>query len=169
MNEQAELSYMYLDTEQDRRKLMDAIEGVRREVLAVVKATPEADYYVPRYHGWSLAAVLGHLNMADSLAMFSIRASLVGMQPKISDQTLHRMNDFMARMFKNRVVETSCSSMAKNQERIADLILNLPVDRFSRSVYVPTVGVLTVEKALQYFFLFHWQHHLQDLRTGAEV
>lgn len=169
MNNQAELSYMYLDTEQDRRKLLQEIEAVRRDVLALVEATPESEYYTPRYHGWSLAAMLGHLNMADSMSMFLIRASLVGMQPNISEQTLHRMNDFFARLFQKRVVETSCKSIVKNQERIHDLIINLPMDRFSRPVNVPLAGQLTVEKALQYLFLFHWQHHLQELRTGASA
>ncbi len=166
MSEQTQTTYpyVYLDSEQDRKQLITKIKEVRREVLALIDAMQDTDYYEPRYHGWSLAATIAHLNMSDSLGMLLIRAALVGIPVRVSAQQNDSINDFMAKVFKRRLVTTSRQSVEKNQKRIADLILTLPMDRFSRTVYMPGQGDLTIEKALQYLYLFHWQHHLNIMR-----
>ena len=43
--------------------------------------------------------------------------------------------------------------------------MQLPIDRYTREVYHPPSGsYLTVERALQQYFLFHWQEHLQTMQ-----
>lgn len=165
MSTQTQLPFIYLDTEADRETLIQRIESVRESVLALADAVPESEWYTPRYHGWSLGATLGHLNLVDSLSMFLIRAALVGFRPRISDNTLHRANDFTARVFQRRLVPSSRRSALNNQDRIYDLIRSLPMDRLSTDVYIPTIGTLTVEKGLQYLFLFHWEGHLETMRA----
>lgn len=161
-----ELPYIYLDGPKEREQLIEQIRAVRQEMRDLVKTIPEAEWYEPRYHDWTLAALLGHLNFMDNIWMLVLRAGLLGIHPSVSDSFVNQMNQFMTRVFSKRLVPASLKSIDKNEERIADLIQTLPVSQFTKSVYSPQDnGYITVERALQRFFLFHWQEHLNTLRS----
>jgi hypothetical protein len=167
MNDQPKRVYLYLDDVPERQHLIDEIAKVRQDVLRVIERVPEADYYTPRYHGWSLAAMLGHLNLVDQLSIRLIQAALLGFRPTVSLGMLNRSNDFMARVYRKRLVRTSLRSMERNEKRIAELIHHLPVGKFSKSVFHPgQQQYITIERALQDLFLYHWHDHL---RTMHEV
>jgi len=157
--------FRYLDTDADRQELVADIRRVRQSVIQTAESVPQDRHYEPRYHGWSLAALLTHLNTIDSLALIEIKLSLLGIRPAIPLSTLNWFNDSTARLFQRRVVATTLHGMQGNEKRIVDLILTLPMDRFTREVYHPPSGCyLTVERALQQYYLFHWQEHLQTLQ-----
>lgn len=160
-----EMQYIYLDSEVERQQLIDAMHAVRQDVAALARSIPEDEWYTPRYHGWSLAAMLGHLNFSDNISLLLIKAALLGFKPTFSKQTVDRLNHFTTRLFQKRVVSTSLVGMDKNMARLSDFIMTLPMDRFSLKVYHPMRAQhLTIEKALQDFFLFHWQQHLAEMR-----
>lgn len=170
MTKDIKREYRFLDGEADRQALVEDIRRVRREVLRLADLVPEARWYEPRYHGWSLAAMLGHLHLSDNLTILNIQMGLIGLTVPVSSGVWNRMNAFTARVFKGRIVETTVRGIQKNEARIAKFILQLPVDKFSRRVYDPPIDrYLTVEQAVQEFFLFHWQDHLRTMHIAEGI
>src|SRR5664279_167619 len=157
--------FRYLDTEAERQELAKDIRTVRQAVIELAESVPEAQWYEPRYHGWSLAALLAHLNTIDNFAMFAIRLSLLGIRPPLSPHALDQFNDLTARVFHRRLVATTIRGLKNNENRIIDFVMTMPIDRFTCEVYhPPTRRYLTVERALQQYFLFHWQEELQMMQ-----
>lgn len=159
--------FRYLDTEDDRRALIDDIRAVRQRVYAIAERTPADQHDALKYHGWSLAAMLAHLYAADRSALWLIRLAVVGIAlPFPSPALLNRLNDGAARLFRRRVVATTLKGLKRTEKAIEQMILTLPESRFSRVVYHPPTGrFLTVERGLQVYFLFHWQEHLATLES----
>jgi hypothetical protein len=165
MNDPLGREYIYLDSEEERKQLVLEISKVRRAVMRVVENIPEDEWYEARYHGWSLAAMLGHLNFIDNMSMFMIRAALVGFRPRVSMRTVDRLNGFTARLFQKRLVSASTKSIKRNEKTIANLIMSLPMSRFSTPVYDPIKAeYTTVERNIQDRFLYHWRGHLKTMR-----
>lgn len=157
--------FRFLDTEADRHELVADIRRVRQAVIQLAESVPSERWYEPRYHGWTLAALLAHLNTIDNLALLGIKLALVGIRPPVSLSALNTFNDFTALVFRGRIVSTTLRSVRRNEDRVADLIMTLPLDRFTREVYHPPSGsYLTIEQAFQQYFLFHWQEHLQTMQ-----
>lgn len=164
MEEEAR-AYIFLDGEEERAALVTRIAHTRRAVRYIVGSVPEDLWYTPRYHGWSLAAMLGHLNLGDNLSMLLLRSALLGLRFRMSTRRLDRINNMSTRLFQKRLVASSLSSMERNQERIAEFVRTLPMSKFSLEVYNPrTQAMTTVERGLQEFFVFHWEEHLTTLR-----
>src|SRR5690606_8209013 len=158
-------NYRYLDGDQERLELIDDIRRVRRAVIQMAETVPEARRYEPRHHGWSLAAMLAHLYLVDRISFWAIQWALAGVRPPIPSALLHGFNALSARIFQNRLTETTIRGIYAHEKRIADFIRRLPMDRFTCPVYDPTIGeYITVERAVQVCFLFHWQEHLQTLQ-----
>ncbi|GAB4511402.1 MAG: hypothetical protein OHK0046_09420 [Anaerolineae bacterium] len=154
--------YIYLDSDVEREQLISEMVQVRRAVIALVQAVPESAHFEPRYDKHSLAALLGYLNLMDNAHMLLVKAALLGIRPAIS---LRWMQGFAAQMFRKRLVNVSLTSIQKNEQRIGDFIRRLPMSKFSTQVYDPTgESFITVERALQQFFLHQWQAHLQTMR-----
>lgn len=163
MNPQSK--YIYLDTPEDRQHLITEIARARAAVQGLVEIVPEKDWYTPRYHGWSLAAMLAHLNMVDSIALLMLRLALLGIHPRLPLSAVHWVNDRAARVYRTRLVPTSLRDMQKNQARISTFIEHLPITQFSKTVQHPVIGPLTVERAIQEFFLYHWHAHLATMHA----
>lgn len=160
----------YLDGDAERHALIADIYKVRQEVIEFAEDVPQAQWYVPRYHGWSLAAMLTHLYLMDHLALIQIKLALLGFPLSVSSATLDRFNDLTSHLFQRRVVATTTQSMLKHQRKIDDFILRLPMDQFTKSIYYPPTGQkMTVEHAIQQYFLFHWRDHLQTLRGEDNI
>lgn len=157
-------SLRYLDSENDRRQLLDEFRQVRRAVISMTETVPEDKWYEPRYHNWSLAAMLGHLQMMDNLNLWLIQLALVGVRPPVPITLVNQWNDTMARVFQRRVVKTTVKGIQKQEKVLEDFIMNLPIDKFTAQVYYPPLNkYLTIEQALQVMFLHHWQNHLQTM------
>ncbi len=157
---------IYLDSAQDREEVLRRVRLVRAAVNTVVEQVPSTDWYTPRYHGWSVAVMLAHLNWVDRLALFTLQAALLNIKPRVSMVAVNRMNDFTARWFARRTVEQSQRTTQKNIQRIADFVIYLPMNKLSKAVfYPPEHDYLTVEKALQRYFIGHWAHHLHEMLT----
>lgn len=162
--------YRYLDSEEDRRQLVEDIRRVRREVQRIVNLVPDAKWYEPRYHGWSLAAMLGHLQLMDTLALRAMQVALLGLHVPLPETALNRFNDLTASVFKQRLVSTTIRGIQRDEKRITEFVLHLPMDRFTRTVYHPTLGMyLTLEQAMQEFFYYHWLGHLQTMRQVEDI
>ncbi len=157
--------FRYLDTEAERQDLVADIRRVRQEVIQLAESVPPERYYEPRYHGWSLAALLAHFNTIDNFAMFAIKLSLLGIHPPLAPDLLDQFNHLTAHLFHQRIVATTIRQMKTNETRVIDFIMTLPIERFTCEVYHPSSrSYLTVEKALQQYFLFHWQEHLETMQ-----
>jgi hypothetical protein len=88
----------------------------------------------------------------------------------VPSPVLHGFNSLSARIFQKRLTDTTIRGIRKVEGRIADFILRLPVDRFTTPVWDPgSDQYLTVERALQVAFLFHWQEHLLTLQKVEGV
>ncbi|MBK8023597.1 MAG: hypothetical protein IPK19_19720 [Chloroflexi bacterium] len=161
----------YLDGEAERQALVADIHEVRQQVIAFARTVPQEEWYEPRYHGWSLAAMLAHLHLMDSIAMLQIKLALLGFRVGVSASQLNTFNDACARFFRRRVLTTTLEGIDRQERQIAEFILRLPMSRFTRTIHYPPTGEsLTVERAIQQYFLFHWQHHLSTLlgRNGDD-
>ncbi|HVU12813.1 MAG TPA: DinB family protein [Phototrophicaceae bacterium] len=162
--------FRYLDTDEDRQQLVSDIRHVRQQVIQMAESIPPEQQYEPRYHGWSLAAMLAHLDTIDGLALTGIKLALIGLRPPISLAMLNGFNDMTARIYQRRVVTTTIKGIQRTEKRIDDLIMTLPMDRFTREVYhPPSASYLTVERALQQYFLFHWHEHLQTMQRERGI
>ncbi len=158
--------YRYLDGEAERRILVRDMRAVRQLAAQIAGDIPADRHYEPRYHGWSLAALLAHLHTVDAYGLWIIRFALIGFSVPLSMSMINRFNDLTAGVYRRRVVATTLSGIDKNADKIADFIMTVPMERFSKQVYhPPSAGFLTVEKALQQYFLFHWQEHLDTVRA----
>ncbi len=156
--------FRYLDTDEDRQHLVNDIHRVRQQVIQMAESIPSEQHYEPRYHGWSLAAMLAHLNTIDGLALTGIQLALIGIHPPISTGMLNWFNDTTARVYQRRLVAATIKGIQRTEKRIDDLVLTLPIDRFTREVYhPPSASYLTAERAIQQYFLFHWQEHLHTM------
>lgn len=170
MDIQDNRGFRFLDTEDDRRELAADMHRVRQSVIQLVERVPAAQVYEPRYHGWSPAAMLAHLNTIDNLALLGIKLALLGIRLPLPEGALNSFNDFTAQIFQRRVIETTIRSVHANEKRIVAFITTLPVARFTKEVYYPQGGeYLTVERAIQQYFLFHWQDHLEAMQRAEGV
>jgi hypothetical protein len=147
-------AYRYLDGDAERRELVADVEQI-------AMAVPENRRFEPRYHGLSLAALLAHLHFSDRIALWGIQMALLGLRPPVPMALVNVLNGLTARLFVKRVPDATIRGIRAHEKRVADFILRLPMDRYTRQVYDPTSeSYLTVERALQVAFLFHWQEHL---------
>jgi len=170
MSGEVNRTYRFLDTQADREALVAEIRHVRRAVLQLVDDVPREKWYEPRYHNWTPAAMLGHLHLMDNFLLFWLQLALVGIHPPIPAGLRDGFNDLMAEVFRKRVMETTINSVRRNEARVTDFVMRLPVDRFTRPVFAPVAQTyITVEQGLQEFFLFHWQDHLQTMRQVEDM
>ncbi|MBC8098521.1 MAG: DinB family protein [Armatimonadetes bacterium] len=157
-------TYRYLDSAEDRQQLIAEIRTMRAAVLRVAAGVPEAEAYTPRYHGWSLAAMLAHLHIADRFALLVIQAALLNIYPRIPMRWINQANGISAPRTQIRNLAVCKADIAHMEPRIAAFITRLPVERFSKPVYYPPIeAYTTVEKALQDYFVYHWQEHLTTM------
>jgi hypothetical protein len=162
--------YRYLDTDADRRSLVAAIQRVRQQVIELTERVPREKWYEPRYHGWSLAAMLGHLQLMDNLSLAWIKMALVGFRPPVPDVALNGLNDMMAAVYRRRVVETTVKGLRKQEAAITSFIMEMPIERYTVQVYYPPANrYLTIEQALQVMFLFHWEGHYQTMAQAEGI
>lgn len=158
-------AYRYLDSDEDRRELVTDIARTRQSVIQLAESVPANRRFEPRYHDWSLAALLAHLHNVDNFALLWIQLALLNIHPPIPHALVDWSNARGAHFFRQRVVETTIRDIQKNEKRITNFILRLPIDKFSKPVYHPNLeSYLTVERVLQEFFLFHWQEHLLTMQ-----
>ncbi|MCU0499169.1 MAG: hypothetical protein MUF87_17590 [Anaerolineae bacterium] len=159
-------NYIYLDGDEERQQLIGQIAKVRLDVLRVVENVPADLWYTPRYHNWSLGAMLGHLNLADRLSLWLIQAALLRIRPRIPLSLVNQANDFMANVYRNRLIDASKRDMQRNEKRITTLIQHLPEDKLALGVYHPALGIeTTVERALQDLYVYHWIEHLHTMQS----
>lgn len=157
--------YRYLDTDDDRRDVVADVHRVRQAVIQLAESVPPNRRYEPRYHGWSLGAMLAHLYLTDRIALWQIGWALAGIHPPFSLKLLNVWNDATARLFQNRLTETTIRSLHAHERKIVGLIMRVPVDKLSTPVYYPPEQTyLTAERVLQAYFIFHWQEHLATIR-----
>lgn len=159
--------YRFLDDEVDRRQLIERMREVREAFIAMRSVVPEPRWYEARHEGWSLAAILGHLQWMDRLHLLQVQLTIWYLPFPFSARTWERVAGWQQRLFKRRRLDSSAEGIRgalPDQERF---ILQLSVADFSkRLTYAPTGQTLTVEQAVQEFLLFYWQDHLRALRIA---
>ncbi len=164
-----EAQFMFLDSDSDRDELIQQMTDVREQVRAIALRVPEEEWYTPRYHGWSLGAMLGHLNLSDNLGLLQIQLAMRGLNLRLSSTMWDRFNNFTTRIFQRRVVTASLQSMDNNLPRIAEFIRKLKVEVFTRDVFYPPANKnVTLEQAVQVYFLFHWRQHLETMQQTEQ-
>lgn len=165
MDTKTQREWRFLDTEADRQALIAEIRRVRRAVIALANSVPADRHAAPRYHGWSLSAMLMHLYVMDSLGMLQIKAALIGISPRLPLTVIDAFNGLSAAVFRHRLIATTIRQIEAHQERIGAFILALPVDKFTLPVWhPPSRTYLTVERAVQAYFLYHWEEHLATMQ-----
>ncbi len=157
--------YVFLDDENDRKRFLERVHAIRQDVIELIQRIPQEKWYESRYHGWSLGAMVAHLNLVDNFSLLSIKLALVGVRPAVSMPMIDQINGLTASLFRNRLVQTSVKSVYANEQRIADFLLQLPISKFSTQIYDPPLGkLITIEQYIQERFLFHWQRHLSTMQ-----
>lgn len=161
------LEFRFLDTEAERKEFLEDVRRVRRDVVEMADSVATDRHFEPRYHGWSLAAMLMHLHTMDRLAMWQMKLALLNVAPAIPIELVNSFNDTCARFFQRRLVATTIRGIQKHEAQIEDLVLRLPLDRFSKQVFYPPLGIyLTIERGIQAYYLFHWHEHLVTMQKA---
>ncbi len=159
--------YRFLDDEVDRRRLVASMREVREAFIDMRALLPELRWYEPRYEGWSLAALLGHLQWMDRLHLLQVQLTIWYLPFPFSARTWQRVNAWQRRLFRRRMVDSSVAGIRKALVDQEQFLLQLSVNDFSkRLTYAPTGQVLTVEQAVQEILLFYWQDRLRALRIA---
>lgn len=162
--------FRFLDSDADRKALAEDVHRVRAAVLKIVQALPVELHDQPRYHGWTPDAMLAHLHSVDGFALLLIQLGLIGIPLPFPTSLVDPLNKLLATVFRRRVLATTAHDIEKRERRIVELILTLPMSRFSRRVYYPARSeYLTVEQALQAYFLHHWVEHLETMAATDGV
>jgi hypothetical protein len=114
--------------------------------------------------------MLGHLHMMDNLTLRMMQFALRGVSLPVSKSMLNLFNDTMSRLFRQRGVESTLRQLQTNEPHLISFILRLPSDKSHRKLYDPWIeSYLTVEDAVQEFFLIHWQGHLATVRQVEDA
>ena len=164
-----EPEWIYLDDEVERERLAQAIRAVRQRVRQAAEMRQE-NAYEPLYEGWSLAALLAHLNANDTLGRWLVQAALVGIRPRFDAGKLHRLNDWQRNFFQRTPIEKTFERIETHGAQLCDFVHRLPLKKLSTPVWlVATQEWSTVERATQIFFVRHWQEHLTQIEGQASA
>ena len=165
----AEPNWIYLDDEQERQRLAEALREIRRRARLAAEARQQ-DAYEPRYGGWSLASLLAHLNANDTLGRWQLQAALIGIRPRLSAARLHGLNDWQRRFFQRTPLEKTFAQIDEHCERLCAFVLHLPLAKLSTRVWLAREQRWsTVERAAQLFFLHHWREHLAEIEAQGNA
>ncbi len=163
----ARREYRFLDDEEDRLQFIARMREVREAFIAMRSVVPEARWYELRHEGWSLAAILGHLQWMDRLHLLQVQLAIWNLPFPFSARTWERVTGWQQRIFQRRLMKSSVDGIRGALPDQEEFILQLAVNDFSkRLTYAPTGQVLTVEQAVQEFLLFFWQDRLRALRIA---
>ena len=163
----ARREYRFLDDEDDRLQFIARMREVREAFIAMRSVVPEARWYELRHEGWSLAAILGHLQWMDRLHLLQVQLAIWNLPFPFSARTWERVTGWQQRIFQRRLMKSSVDGIRGALPDQEEFILQMAVDDFSkRLTYAPTGQVLTVEQAVQEFLLFFWQDRLRALRIA---
>lgn len=159
-----EREYRSLATEENRQAVIEDMKKVRQEALRFVNLVPPNQWYEPRYHGWSLAFLLAHLQMMDNLTRQLMQAAMLGVSLPSTMGLVNFFNDSAARLFKQRKVETTVHQIQQDEPKLIAFVLKAAYPKLQRRLYDPAIDrVLTVEQAMQEFFVYHWRWHIGDI------
>ncbi len=161
--------YLSLESDENKRTLVADMKRIRQDALRLVQLVPKDNWYEPRYHGWSLAAMMSHLHSMDNLTISGMQAAMRGVSVPLPKSALNMFNTVMSRIYKTRDVETTLLDIQKNEARLIAFVLRLTPDQFRRKMHDPWLeSYLTIEEAVQEFFFIHWEGHLQTVRDAED-
>ncbi len=159
--------FRFLDGEDDRLQFIARMREVREAFIAMRSVVPEARWYEVRDEGWSLAAIMGHLQWMDRLHLLQVQLAIWNLPFPFSARTWERVTGWQQRIFQRRLMKSSVDGIRGALPDQEAFVLHMAVDDFSkRLTYAPTGQVLTVEQAVQEFLLFFWQDRLRALRIA---
>ncbi len=160
--------YIYLDGTEERRELVEQVRALRGTLAQIANHIPETHHYTPRYNGVSLAVTLTRLQAFDTGALWLIKAASNGYSVRVPRGIVGVVDDTIVRMAQKRLVPVTLDAIQRKEREICEFIRTVPLDVLSKDVYTPGKrDPLTVEKALQAYFVRHWQHQL-DLLEHAD-
>ena len=84
--------YQFLDDEVDRRQFIARMREVREAVIGLRSVVPEARWYEARHEGWSLAALMGHLQWMDRLHLLQVQLAIWNLPFPFSARTWARVS-----------------------------------------------------------------------------
>lgn len=159
------LPFRNLEDPAEKEQFIHSVRKVRRNVLQTAQSVPPDQWYTPRYHDWSVAGMLGHLHLIDTLAKRMIQASMIGIAPPLPLGIINRFNDLLAPMLKTRNLEKTQQSILDNEAPIIAFIQEISPSKFDKRIYsVLHGGYITLEQGVQLYYLFHWHGHYQTMR-----
>lgn len=159
------LPYHNLHDAADKAAFIQAVRKIRRDLLRVADSVPPDQWHSPRYHDWSLATMLGHLQVTDTLAHWVMRASLSGIRLPLPLRVINGFNDLMAPLLGKRVVSATRQRLESNEAWIVDFIMQLPPEKLDTPVYsVLHQRFIPLEQGVQLYYLFHWHDHYRTMR-----
>ncbi|MCY4008159.1 MAG: hypothetical protein OXF22_00180 [Anaerolineaceae bacterium] len=168
---QARTDWIYLDDEIERERLAQAMREIRQQMrqAAELRSGPQLESaYEAQFAGWSIAALLSHLNANDTLGRWQLQAALVGIRPQWDEGKLHRLNRWQQRFFQRTPLEKTFARIDAHCRQLCEFIHRLPLKKLSTPVWlVATQEWSTVERAAQIFFLHHWQEHLAQISAPS--
>lgn len=161
--------WIYLDDEIERERLAEAIRVIRRSARKLAELRQE-NACEPLYEGWSLAALLAHLNANDTLGRWLVQAALVGFRPRFAAEKLHRLNEWQRNFFQRTPLEKTFERIDAHGAQLCEFVHRLPLRKLSTPVWlVAQQEWSTVERATQIFFVHHWREHLAQIERQANA
>ncbi|MEL6148323.1 MAG: hypothetical protein AAFV33_11585 [Chloroflexota bacterium] len=153
--------FIYLDGADEREQVIERLREVRQAVLNIADQLPESHHYSPRYNGQSLAVMLARLHMFDRTMLWMIRAASNGYPLRIPRGAVGFVDAVARWTFQKRLVEVTMRGVRKQEQEIIEFVRTVPLDALSKDVPHPgKKDVYTVERAIQVFFIHHWEQQL---------
>lgn len=157
--------YKSLNSPAERQALIENIKRTRAEVLRLIEFVPHDQWYQLRYHGWSPAAMLGHLHMMDNITLLLMQAGMRGLSMPLPLGMLNIFNNLTSRFMRQQNIDETIHAIRQNESRLISFVVRLPAEKFNKKVHDPALERwLTIEEAVQEFFYLHWADHLQTMR-----
>lgn len=158
--------YRDLSSEENRRLLVENMKQVRRDALVLIRAVPPQSWYKPRYHGWTPAFLIAHLQIMDNATLRLMQLAMRGISIPSTLGLINVLNDVSAKLFRQRKVENTIHRIQTDEPHLISFVLRAPKDQLQRVIYDPAIEKrLTVEQAMQEFFVYHWRWHMGDMQA----
>lgn len=158
--------FVYFDGDAEREEVVRRVQDVRQEVFTLANQVPETDHFNKRYFWRSLSQLLIDMWSRDVGGLLLINLAAQGMSFRPPDKWVTNIRRARLSFYKQRPIAATLRDLQHKEADIVRFIREVPLDVIHRDVYPPRklVQPMTVEEAVQFYFVMRWQQDLDLMR-----
>lgn len=150
-----------------RKKLVHELAKLPAELRAAVQGLGEYDLEISyRAGGWSLRQVVHHLADAFANAYVRIKFLLTESEPSIMVWNEERWVETPENH--SAPIDSSLDLFDATIRRLVSCLELLPAESFERTLFHPSMGVMTLNEVLS-LNVWHGRHHVGHLKAGRTL